>query len=51
MLRKGATEIVSEVSPGYYSSMFVAPKTTGGWRPIINLSVLNKSITKLRFKM
>ena len=52
MLEKRATVIVSDKSsPGYYSRMFVVPKSTGGWRPIIDLSPLNKSIPAPHFKM
>ena len=28
-------------SPGYYSRLFLTPKVTGGWRPVIDLSSLN----------
>ena len=47
---KGAVE-PAPPNPGYYSRMFVVPKATGGWRPIIDLSLLNKSIVKTKFKM
>lgn len=52
MLRKGATEVVTNSrSPGFYSRLFVVPKKNGKWRPIIDLSPLNKSIVKTKFKM
>ena len=35
---KGAVEPASP-SPGYYSRMFVVTKASGGWRPIIDLSL------------
>ena len=41
MLEKGAIEKVSP-SPGFYSRLFVVPKKDGGFRPIINLKLLNK---------
>ena len=50
LLSKGAVEPASPC-PGYYSRMFVVSKATGGWRPIIDLSVLNKSVVKTRFHM
>ena len=28
-------------SPGFYSRLFVTPKVTGGWCPVIDLSLLN----------
>ena len=51
MLLKGATEVVQSPSPGFYSRMFVVPKITGGWRPIIDLSPLNKFVAKEKFSM
>lgn len=38
-------------TPGFCSRMFVVPKKTGGFRPIIDLSTLNTYVTKTRFKM
>ena len=38
---KGAIESASS-EPGFYSRLFVTPKVTGGWRPVINLSCLNR---------
>ena len=40
LLQKGAVEPASS-DPGYFSRMFVVTKASGGWRPIIDLSVLN----------
>ena len=48
--QKGALEVAS-TSPGYYSRMFVVTKATGGWRPIIDLSLLNKYVTVSKFRM
>ena len=47
---KGAIE-PAPPSPGYYSRVFVVMKASGAWRPIIDLSALNKHITTTRFKM
>ena len=49
MLEKDAIEPVLDGSPGFYSSMFLVPKRTGGFRPIINLK--NLSVVKEKFKM
>ena len=39
MLGKRAIErVVPPYSPGYYSRIFVVPKASGGWRPVIDLS-------------
>ena len=51
LILKGAVEPAPLPSPGYYSLMFVVPKASGGWRPIIDLSHLNKFIKKTKFKM
>lgn len=49
LLQKGA------VSPsdgaGFISGFFVVPKSSGGWRPIINLKGLNQFIPHQHFKM
>ena len=37
--------------PGYYSRLFVTPKVTGGWRPVINLSRFNRSVRVSHFHM
>ena len=51
MIAKGAVEPVPLPSLGFYSLLFIVPKTTGGWRPIIDLSPLNKHVVKTTFKM
>ena len=47
---KGAIELAPP-SPGYYSCLFVTPKVTGGWRPVIDLSRLNWSVRVSHFHM
>ena len=47
---KGAIEPAPS-SPGYYSCLFVTPKVTGGWRPVIDLSRLNHSVLISHFHM
>lgn len=51
LLTKQAIEPVLDNSPGFYSRLFLAPKKTGDWRPVIDLSTLNRYITAPRFKM
>ena len=50
LISKGAVE-PAPTSPGYYSRMFVVQKSSGAWRPIIDLSHLNKFILKTKFRM
>ena len=47
---KGAIEPAPS-SPGYYSRLFVTPKVIGGWRPVIDLSRLNRSVLVSHFHM
>ena len=47
---KGAIE-PAPPSPGFYSRLFVTPKVTGGWRPAIDLSRLNRSVRVSHFHM
>ena len=39
MLAKGALEIARDPGPGFYSRLFLVEKATGGWRPVIDLSI------------
>lgn len=38
---KGAVEVMSDRSPGFYSHVFLVEKDSGGWRLVIDLSPLN----------
>ena len=52
LLDKQAVEELSPpVSPGFYGRIFVVPKATGGWRPILDLSPLNRFLERVRFRM
>ena len=52
LLAKGAVEVVQNPSsPGFYGRLFVVPKSSGGWRPVLDLSVLNLYLRQCRFKM
>ena len=51
LLSKGAIEEVTSPSRGFYSRLFLAPKKTGDWRPVIDLSYLNNFIISPHFKM
>ena len=52
LLEKGAVETVYRWdSPGFYSHLFVVPKSEGRWRPVIDLSVLNRHLRIPSFTM
>ena len=51
MLIKGAIQLIQDDSPGFYSRIFMVPKQGGKWRPVIDLSALNKFVNKSSFKM
>ena len=50
LLSKGALESPSP-GPVFYSLLFITPKVTGGWRPVINLSRLNHFVQLSHFHM
>lgn len=51
LIAKGAVEEVRNIhTPGFYSRVFLRPKSSGGWRPIIDLSTLNPFIKGERQK-
>ena len=43
--------LVSEPSPGFYSTLFLVEKASGGWRPVIDLSPLIGFLIHTRFQM
>ena len=49
LLSKGA--LVEAVQNGFISTIFVIPKKSGGFRPIINLKALNEFVEHNHFKM
>lgn len=51
LLAKRAIEEVDPHSPGFYSHMFVVPKSSGGWRPVLDLSPMNRFLRRIRFRM
>ena len=50
LVEKEAIEIAPP-SPGFYSRLFVTPKVTRGWRPVIDLSRLNGWVELSSFRM
>ena len=53
LLEKRAIEIVpnSQIKAGFYSTVFLVEKKTGGYRMVLNLKSLNKFIRTQLFKM
>ena len=52
LLQKGAVELLHPpVSPGFYARLFCVPKASGGWRPVLDLSALNKFLLDVHFRM
>ena len=47
---KGAVEPASS-TPGFYSRIFVVPKASGGFRPVLDLSTLNTYVRTYNFRM
>ena len=51
LITKGAVELAPLPSPGFYSHLFVVWKTSGSWRPVINLSLINRFVDVSHFQM
>ena len=51
LIAKGAVELAPLPSPGFYSRLFVVWKTSGSWRPVIDLSLLNHFVDMSHFRM
>ena len=50
LIAQGAVEL-APLSLGYYSRLFVVQKALGSWRPVIDLSALNKFVKQTKFRM
>ena len=51
LIAKSAVELAPVPSPGFYSRLFVVWKTSGSWRPVIDLSHLNRFVDVSHFRM
>ena len=49
--KKAIIEVSTPTSMGFYSHLFLVPKSDGKWRPVIDLSALNAFLSPPRFKM
>ena len=51
LIAKGAVKLAPLTSPGFYSRLFVVWKTSGSWRPVIDLSHLIRFVDVSPFQM
>ena len=51
LLDKRAIEEIPRSTPGFYSRIFLARKKSGDWRPVIDLSALNRFLRSPHFRM
>ncbi|MEL7079321.1 MAG: reverse transcriptase domain-containing protein [Cyanobacteria bacterium J06582_2] len=51
LLQKQAIEVVTEDWRGFYNRLFVVPKQEKEWRPVLDVSRLNKYVILTKFKM
>ena len=51
LISKGAVTEVSLCDDEFISTVFLVPKKTGDFRPVINLKPLNQLVEKIHFKM
>ena len=51
MMTKGVLEIVSDPDPDFYSRLVLVEKSSGGRRPVIDLSPLNEFVQQTPFRM
>ena len=51
MMTKGVLKTVSDPDPGFYSRLFLVEKSSGDWRPVIDLSPLNEFVQQTPFRM
>ena len=50
LITKGAMELAPLPSPSFYSRLFVVWKTSRSWRPVIDLSALNRFVDVSHFR-
>ena len=51
MVEKAAVSKCQEVEPAFFAHLLVVPKRTSGWRPVIDLHVLNRFLAVPHFSM
>jgi hypothetical protein len=51
LLAKNAVVVVTVLTPGFYGRIFVVPKRSGCFRPVLDLSLLNLFLISIKFRM
>ena len=51
LLEKQCVRVMTETETGFFSRVFLVPKRSGGWRLVIDLSVLNEFLVQRTFEM
>ena len=51
MLEKEAIEEVQPIDRAFYNRLFLVPKASGKWRPVLDVSRLNKYVSTTKFSM
>ena len=51
LLEKEAIVEVVDQDPGFYNRLFLVAKASGEWRPVLDVSSLNKWVKKTKFSM
>ena len=51
MMAKGVLQIIPDPDPGFYSRLFLVEKSSGGWRPVTDLLLLNEFVRQTPFRM
>ena len=51
MLEKKVLELVDAQEPAFYNRLFLVPKASGKWRPVLDVSRLNKFVETSKFSM
>ncbi|MGL5405375.1 MAG: reverse transcriptase domain-containing protein [Propionibacteriaceae bacterium] len=51
VLKEAIEQIEGDFPPGFYNRLFVVPKSSGGWRPVLDVSALNLHVQKTKFHM
>ena len=46
LMAKQAIEKANPMTPGFYNRLFLVPKKEGTWRPVLDVSRLNKYVKK-----
>ena len=51
MFKKDNPKVIKDMSPGFYSSLFLIKKMTSSWMPAFDFSLVNKYFHQMKLKM